>query len=74
MTNCKIPETEPTKTENIIHVFDLFTDNVINAKIGKMVAEFIFVTGQNAKYGIKNIGLINCFPEQIDALDITKKL
>lgn len=74
MTNCKILDTEPTKTENISHVFDLITDNVIYAKIGKMAAEIIFVTGQNAEYGIKNIGRIQCIPDQIDDLDITKKL
>lgn len=74
MTKCKILETELTKSENILHVFDLITDNVINAKIGKKVVEIIFVTCQIAEYVIKNIGLRQCSPDQIAALDIIKKL
>ena len=66
-------ENEQTKIENILHVFDMIKDNVINAKIGKKVASIIFETGQTAEDVIKNIGLRQCMPDQIAVLDILKK-
>ena len=63
-------ENEQTKIENILHVFDLIKDNVINAKIGKKVAEIIFKQGGTPEDVIKNIGLRQCMPDPIAVLDI----
>lgn len=66
-------ENEQTKIENILHVFDLIKDNVINAKIGKKVAEIIFKQGGTPEDVIKNIGLRQCMPDPIAVLDIINK-
>lgn len=66
-------ENEQTKIENILHVFDLIKDNVINVKIGKKVAEIIFEQGGTPEDVIKNIGLRKCMPDPIAVLDILKK-
>ena len=58
-------ENEQTKIENILHVFDLINDNVINAKIGKKVAAIIAETGETAEHVIKNIGLKQCMPDDV---------
>ena len=50
-------ENEQTKIENILHVFDLINDNVINAKIGKQVAEIIAEWGEPAEHVVKTVGL-----------------
>lgn len=63
-------ENEQTKIENILHVFDLINVNVINAKIGKQVAEIIFEQGGTPEDIIKNIGLRKCMPDPIAVLDI----
>ena len=63
-------ENEQTKIENILHVFDLINDNVINAKIGKQVAEIIAETGETAEHVIKTVGLRKCMPDPIAVLDI----
>ena len=56
-------ENEQTTIENILHVFDLINDNVINAKIGKKVAEIIAETGETAEHVIKTVGLKQCMPD-----------
>lgn len=66
-------ENEQTKIENILHVFDLIKDNVINVKIGKKVATIIAETGETAEHVIKNIGLRKCMPDPIAVLDIINK-
>lgn len=58
------------KIQNVLHVFDLIKDNVINAKIGKKVAEIIFEQGGTPEDVIKNIGLRKCMPDPIAVLDI----
>ena len=63
-------ENEQTKIENILHVFDLINDNVINAKIGKKVAEIIAETGETAEHVIKTVGLKKCMPDNEDVLSI----
>lgn len=63
-------ENEQTKIENILHVFDLINDNVINAKIGKKVAEIIFEQGGTPEDVINGIGLRKCMPDPIVVLDI----
>ena len=63
-------ENEQTTIENILHVFDLINDNVINAKIGKKVAEIIAETGETAEHVIKTVGLKQCMPDPIAVLDI----
>lgn len=64
---------ENEKIQNVLHVFDLIKDNVINAKIGKKVAEIIFEQGGTPEYVIKNIGLRQCMPDPIVILDILNK-
>lgn len=61
-------ETEQTKIENILHVFDLIKDHVVNAKIGKMLAEVIAETGETAEHVIKAVGLKQCMPDYEDVL------
>ena len=56
-------ENKQTKIENILHVFDLINDNVINAKIGKQVAEIIAETSETAEHVIKTVGLKQCMPD-----------
>ncbi len=58
------------KIQNVLHVFDLIKDNVINAKIGKKVVEIIFEQGGTPEDVIKNIGLRKCMPDPIAVLDI----
>ena len=58
------------KIQNVLHVFDLIKDNVINAKIGKKVVEIIFEQGGTLEDVIKNIGLRKCMPDPITVLDI----
>ena len=64
---------ENEKIQNVLHVFDLIKDNVINAKIGKKVAEIIFEQGGTPEDVIKNIGLRKCMPDPIAVLDIINK-
>lgn len=64
---------ENEKIQNILHIFDMIKDNVINAKIGKKVAEIIFEKGGTPEDVIKNIGLRQCMPDPIVVLDILKK-
>lgn len=65
---------ENEKIQNVLHVFDLIKDNVINAKIGKKVAEIIFEQGGTPEDVINSIGLRKCMPDQIAVLlDILKK-
>lgn len=64
---------ENEKIQNVLHVFDLIKDNVINAKIGKKVAEIIFEQGGTPEDVIKNIGLRQCMPDPIVVLDILHK-
>lgn len=64
---------ENEKIQNVLHVFDLIKDNVINAKIGKKVAEIIFEHGGTPEDVIKNIGLRQCMPDPIAVLDIINK-
>ena len=64
---------ENEKIQNVLHVFDLIKDNVINAKIGKKVAEIIFEQGGTPEDVIKNIGLRKCMPNPIAVLDIINK-
>ena len=45
---------ENEKIQNVLHVFDLIKDNVINAKAGKKVAEIIFEQGGTPEDVIKN--------------------
>ena len=66
-------ENEQTKIENILHVFDLINDNVINAKIGKKVAAIIAETGETAEHVIKTVGLKQCMPDDEDVLSIILK-
>lgn len=63
-------ENEQTTIENILHVFDLINDNVINAKIGKKVAEIIAETGEPAEHVIKTVGLKQCMPDNEGVLSI----
>lgn len=63
-------ENEQTKIENILHVFDLINDNVINAKIGKKVAAIIAETGETAEHVINTVGLKQCMPDDEDVLNI----
>ena len=63
-------ENEQTKIKNILHVFDLIQDNVINVKIGKKVAEIIAETGETAEHVIKTVGLKQCMPDNEDVLSI----
>lgn len=64
---------ENEKIQNVLHVFDLINDNVINAKIGKKVAEIIFEQGGTPEDVIKNIGLRQCMPDPIAVRDILHK-
>ena len=64
---------ENEKIQNVLHVFDLIKDNVINAKIGKKVAEIIFEQGGTPEDVIKNIGLRKCMPDPIAVFDILNK-
>ena len=61
---------ENEKIQNVLHVFDLIKDNVINAKIGKKVAEIIFEQGGTPEDVINGIGLRKCMPDPIAVLDI----
>ena len=61
---------ENEKIQNVLHVFDLIKDNVINAKIGKQVAEIIAETGETAEHVIKTVGLKQCMPDNEDVLSI----
>ena len=63
-------ENEQTKIKNILHVFDLIQDNVINVKIGKKVATIIAETGETAEHVIKTVGLKQCMPDNEDVLSI----
>ena len=63
-------ENEQTKIKNILHVFDLIQDNVINAKIGKKIATIIAETGETAEHVIKTVGLKQCMPNNEDVLSI----
>ena len=63
-------ENEQTKIKNILHVFDLINDNVINAKIGKQVATIIAETGETAEHVIKMVGLKQCMTDNEDVLSI----
>lgn len=64
---------ENEKIQNVLHVFDLIKDNLINAKIGKKVATIIFEQGGTPEDVIKNIGLRKCIPEPNAVLDILNK-
>ena len=64
---------ENEKIQNVLHVFDLIKDNVINVKTGKKVAEIIFEQGGTPEDVIKNIGLRKCMPDPIAVLDIINK-
>ena len=64
---------ENEKIQNVLHVFDLIKDNLINAKIGKKVAEIIFEQGGTPEDIIKNIGLRKCIPDPNAVLDILNK-
>ena len=61
---------ENEKIQNVLHVFDLIKDNVINAKIGKKVAEIIFEQGGTPEDVINGIGLRQCTPDPSAVLDI----
>ena len=64
---------ENEKIQNVLHVFDLIKDNLINAKIGKKVAEIIFERGGTPEDVIKNIGLQKCIPDPNAVLDILNR-
>ena len=64
---------ENEKIQNVLHVFDLIKDNLINAKIGKKVAEIIFEQGGTPEDVIKNIGLRKCIPDPNAVLDILNR-
>ena len=64
---------ENEKIQNVLHVFDLIKDNVINVKTGKKVAEIIFEQGGTPEDVIKNIGLRKCMPDPIAVFDILNK-
>lgn len=64
---------ENEKIQNVLHVFDLIKDNLINAKIGKKVAEIIFEQGGTPEDVIKNIGLQKCIPDPNAVLDILNR-
>lgn len=61
---------ENEKIQNVLHVFDLIKDNVINAKIGKKVAEIIFEQGGTPEDVINGIGLRKSTPDPSAVLDI----
>ncbi len=48
---------EKETLNNILHVFDLIHQNLINAKIGKHIAAVIAETGKTAEEVIKTVGL-----------------
>lgn len=48
---------EKETLNNILHVFDLVHQNIINAKIGKHIATVIAETGKTAEDVIKTVGL-----------------
>ena len=48
---------EKETLNNILHVFDLIHQNIINAKIGKHIAAVIAETGKTAEDVIKTVGL-----------------
>lgn len=66
-------ENEQTKIKNILHVFDLIQDNVINVKIGKKVATIIAETGETAEHVINTVGLKQCMPDGEDVLSLIQQ-